>query len=56
MTTYVERVVTEVAVEPESPASGAQTDQRWTEIAKIEAVLKGRARQEARLNAEGFDD
>ncbi len=56
MTTYIERIVTEVAVEPEQPERGEKTDQRWAEARKVEAVLKARARQDRRLRAENFDD
>ena len=56
MTTYIERIVTEVAVEPETPDSGAEIDRRWAQARKVEAVLKSRARQEERLRADGFDD
>lgn len=56
MTTYIENIVTEVAVEPDAAEVGQEVDKRWVEIRKLEAMLKARLRQAERTRAEGFDD
>jgi len=56
MTTYIERVVTEIVVEPPEAGEGDRADTRWTERSKVEAALKSRARMAERLAAETRDD
>lgn len=56
MTTYIDRIITEVAVTPDRPESGSETDKRWADARKIEAAIKARARKALRIRAEGRDD
>ncbi len=56
MTTYIERIVTEVIVEPSEKSEGNRADTRWAERRKVEAALKTRSRLAARIAAETRDD
>lgn len=56
MTTYIERIVTEVVVKPTATEDGGETDKRWVEQQQIEAAIKSHHRQEERLRAVGLDD
>lgn len=56
MTAYIERIITEVAVEPEQPENGEPTDPRWLEMQKIEALVKRQQQLAYRTQAEGLDD
>jgi hypothetical protein len=56
MTTHIEHAVTELISTPEASASGEQSDQRWVEQEKIEAVIARSDRMRLRVSAEGLDD
>lgn len=56
MTVYIERIVTEVVMQPEKSESVEKTDQRWLEKHNIEAVIKQQHQRNARIHAEGLDD
>jgi len=56
MTAYIDRIVTEVVVQPEREENGEQNDVRWDEKQKIAAVIKAHDTQNQRLRADGLDD
>lgn len=56
MTAYIERIITEVVVQPENSETGEGTDPRWLDAQKITAVMKNQQQQQDRINAEGLDD
>ncbi|GAB2708193.1 hypothetical protein Q4574_10735 [Aliiglaciecola sp. 3_MG-2023] len=56
MTAYIDRIVTEVVVQPESEQGKQETDNRWLEQQKIEATVKRQFTLSQRTRAEGLDD
>ena len=56
MTAYIDRIVTEVVVQPDRDESSEQNDPRWDEKQKISAVIKAQDTNSHRLRAEGLDD
>lgn len=56
MTAYIERIVTEVVMQPEKNQGQQETDQRWQEKHKIEAVIKAQYERAQRISADGIDD
>lgn len=56
MTAYIDRIVTEVVVQPEREQGKEESDQRWLEQQKIEAVIKHQFSKSQRTSAEGMDD
>ncbi|GAA6184708.1 MULTISPECIES: hypothetical protein [Alteromonadaceae] len=56
MTAYIERIVTEVVVQPEREQGKQETDMRYLEQQKIEAAIKRQFSKSQRTKAEGLDD
>lgn len=56
MTTHIERAVSEVRVESEPRADGAEGDPRWQEQERLQRSLERGEMIQLRTRAEGFDD
>ncbi|MEP4888893.1 MAG: hypothetical protein ABJV04_02605 [Aliiglaciecola sp.] len=56
MTAYIDRIVTEVVVQPEREQGEQESDKRWLEQQKIETAIKRQYTQSQRTKAEGLDD
>ncbi len=56
MPTHVDRMVTDVTVEPEPEAASEGDDQRWEEAERFGRMLERSTTLDLRTSAEGFDD
>ena len=56
MTAYIERIITEVDVQPEQRESQETVDSRWVDSQKVEAAIKRQQQIQYRTHAEGMDD
>jgi head-tail adaptor len=56
MTAFIDRIVTEVMVQTENNQGQQETDQRWQQKHKIEAVIKAQHERAQRISADGIDD
>lgn len=56
MTTHIDRLVTDITVEPEPISSPAGSDSHWEEAERLARMLRRSRMLELRTRAEGFDD
>ena len=56
MTTHIERVLTEVIPEPETPAESQGDRPSWQEVERVRRAFAELRRLALRTRAEGFDD
>lgn len=56
MTTYIEKIITEVVVNTETSTNAEPLDERWSEKHKVEALTKQQNTRAERISAEGLDD